>query len=45
MPLTNTQVRQSKGAEKNYKLTDGGGLHLLITLKGGAVLAFTLQNT
>jgi integrase len=33
--LTDTEIRRSKPAEKPYKLSDSGGLHLLITPAGG----------
>ena len=33
--LTETRIRAAKGAEKPYKLRDGGGLHLLVTPAGG----------
>lgn len=33
--LTDLQIRQAKPREKRYKLTDGGGLHLLVTPEGG----------
>jgi len=35
MALTDTEIRRSKPAERPYKLSDGGGLHLLITQAGG----------
>ncbi|MES9968707.1 MAG: integrase arm-type DNA-binding domain-containing protein [Candidatus Thiodiazotropha sp.] len=35
IPLTDTAIRNAKPKEKNYKLSDGGGLYLLITTKGG----------
>ncbi|MCU7796489.1 MAG: tyrosine-type recombinase/integrase [Candidatus Thiodiazotropha sp. (ex Myrtea spinifera)] len=35
MPLTDSAIRNAKPKEKNYKLTDGGGLYLLVTTKGG----------
>ncbi|MGA3334099.1 MAG: integrase arm-type DNA-binding domain-containing protein [Terracidiphilus sp.] len=35
MALTDTEIRRSKPAERPYKLSDGGGLHLLITQVGG----------
>jgi hypothetical protein len=31
MPLTDLQVKNAKPKEKNYKLSDGSGLYLLIT--------------
>ncbi len=34
-PLTATQIKQSKPKSKDYKLSDGGGLYLLITKAGG----------
>jgi len=35
MALTDTEIRRSKPAKGSYKLSDGGGLHLLITSSGG----------
>ncbi len=35
MALTDTEIRRSKPAEKSYKVSDSGGLHLLITPAGG----------
>jgi len=35
MALTDTEIRRSKPTERPYKLSDGGGLHLLITPVGG----------
>ena len=29
--LTNTKIKTSKPKEKDYKLSDGGGLYLLVT--------------
>lgn len=37
MPLTDMQIRKAKAAEKPYKLTDGGGLHLAVSPAGGKV--------
>lgn len=34
LPLTNTQVKQAKEKEKNYALSDGGGLELRIKTNG-----------
>ncbi len=34
-PLTATQIKQTKPKEKDYKLSDGGGLYLLVTKAGG----------
>ena len=35
MPLTDIAIRQAKATEKPFKLSDGGGLHLLVTPRGG----------
>ncbi len=35
MALTDTEIQRSKPADKPYKLSDSGGLHLLITPSGG----------
>jgi hypothetical protein len=35
MTLTDTNVRNAKGKEKPYKLSDGGGMYLLVTPDGG----------
>jgi integrase len=35
MALTDTEIRRSKPAQRPYKLSDGAGLHLLITQAGG----------
>lgn len=32
--LTDLQLRKAKAAEKDYKLTDGGGLHVLVSTTG-----------
>jgi len=29
--LTDAQIRKAKAADRPYKLTDGGGLHLCVT--------------
>lgn len=34
-PLSDIQVKNAKPHEKEYKLFDGGGLHLLVTISGG----------
>ena len=34
MALTNVVIRNSKPKDKVYKLTDGGGMYLLVTPKG-----------
>jgi len=34
-PLSDAQVSKAKPAEKDYKLSDGGGLYLLVTTTGG----------
>jgi hypothetical protein len=35
LPLSDVQVNKSKSKDKSYKLTDGGGLYLLVTPTGG----------
>jgi len=35
LALTDTEIRRSKPADRPYKLSDSGGLHLLITPAGG----------
>lgn len=35
IPLSETQLNKAKPKEKPYKLTDGGGLYLLVTPTGG----------
>jgi len=35
MALTDTEIRRSKPGEKLYKISDSGGLHLMITPTGG----------
>lgn len=35
VPLLDTQVRNAKAKETEYKLSDGGGLYLLVTPSGG----------
>ncbi|HDR16514.1 MAG TPA: DUF4102 domain-containing protein [Desulfobacteraceae bacterium] len=34
-PLTDFQVSKAKPRDRDYKLTDGGGLYLLVTTTGG----------
>lgn len=34
-PLTDTQIKNAKPKEKEYRLFDGGGLNLLVTATGG----------
>jgi hypothetical protein len=35
LALTDTEIRKSKPADKPYKLSDSGGMFLLITPAGG----------
>ena len=35
LPLTDIQVQKAKPADKEYKISDGGGLYLLVTPTGG----------
>lgn len=34
MPLTDTAIRQAKTTDKARKMTDGGGLYLLVNQQG-----------
>ena len=40
MPLPDVKVRNAKPKEKDYKLTDGGGLYLLVSSTGGKLWRF-----
>ena len=40
MPLSDPSIRHAKAAEKPYKLTDGGGLYLLINPNGNKLWRF-----
>jgi integrase len=40
MPLTDTAIRNAKAEEKDRKLTDGAGLYLFVTSKGGKLWRF-----
>ena len=35
MPLTDTRIRNAKPKPKPYKLSDGGGMYLLVSPDGG----------
>ena len=39
-PLSAAQVSKAKSNEKEYKLSDGGGLHLPVTPSGGKLCRF-----
>ncbi len=39
-PLTDIQVSRAKPKDRDYKLTDGGGLYLLVTTAGGKLWRF-----
>ncbi len=43
MPLTDLQVKNAKPKGKNYKLSDGGGLYLLITPTGGKLWRYNYR--
>lgn len=47
MALTDTEIRKSKPAEKPYKLSDSGGMFLLITPAGGKLwrLKYRVEGT
>ena len=36
MPLTDTRIRNAKPKAQPYKLSDGGGMYLLVTSKGAS---------
>lgn len=40
LPLSDAQVSKVKPTEKDYKLSDGSGLHLLVTSSGGKLWRF-----
>jgi len=40
VPLTDLQIKKAKPKEKDYKLSDGGGLYLLVTPSGGKLWRF-----
>ena len=46
LPLTDMQIKKAKPAEKDYKLSDAGGLYLLVTASGGKLwrLAYRFKN-
>ena len=37
MALTDTAIRKAKAENQQYKMTDGGGLYVLVHLRGGGV--------
>lgn len=45
MPLTDIQVSKAKPKDKSYKLTDGGGLYLLISPTGGKLWRMDYRYT
>ncbi len=42
-PLTDLQIRNAKSKEKDYKLSDGRGLYLLVTTTGGKLWRFNYR--
>lgn len=40
VPLSEAKVKNAKARDKNYKLSDGGGLYLLVTSQGGKLWRF-----
>ena len=40
LPLTDLQVKNAKPRDKDFKLSDGFGLHLLVTMTGGKLWRF-----
>lgn len=47
MALTDTEIRKSKPADKPYKLSDSGGMYLLVTPAGGKLwrLKYRVEGT
>lgn len=43
VPLTDLQLKSAKSKSKEYKLSDGGGLYLLITPSGGKLWRFNYR--
>ncbi len=43
MALTDIKVRAAKPADKQYKLTDGGGIHLLVGNDSNLLIVFYVQ--
>lgn len=43
VPLTDLQLKTAKPKDKEYKISDGGGLHLLITPSGGKLWRFNYR--
>jgi hypothetical protein len=43
MPLTDTQIRQAKQQDKEWKLSDGGGLYLLVRPNGSKLWKHKLR--
>ena len=44
LPVTDIQVNKAKSKEKNYKLADGGGMYLLVTVSGGKLWRFDYRH-
>ncbi|MEW6315898.1 MAG: integrase arm-type DNA-binding domain-containing protein [Pseudomonadota bacterium] len=44
MPLTDTAIRNAKPTDKPVKLTDGAGLYLLVTPKGGRLWRYDYRH-
>jgi hypothetical protein len=45
MPLTDTAIRNAKLRDKSYKLSDGGGLHLLVGTEGSKYLHIGISES
>ena len=43
-PLTDTKIKESKAKDKNYTLSDGNGLHLLIKVNGSKLWEFRYNS-
>jgi hypothetical protein len=44
LPLSDAKVRTAKPMEKDYKLSDGFGLYLLVTKTGGKLSTCAIRN-
>ncbi len=44
IPLSDMQVNKAKPKSKAYKLTDGGGLYLLVTVSGGKLWRYDYRG-
>jgi len=43
LPLSDLRIKNAKPKDKDYKLSDGGGLYLLVTPAGGKLWRFNYR--